>query len=89
MYCVCIDIKLDCIVGVGTCYMGWGLTPVGARDYPLHTHVVWSWGPPCPLTMAAGALSWVWCWSQLLASVCHLFAWNYSASSGKIFMKFC
>jgi hypothetical protein len=39
--------------------------------------------------MVTGALSCVWCLSQLLASFCRPFAWHCSAAaSEQIFMKF-
>ena len=66
----------------------WGLTSVGARNCLLHTHLDWPWGPPSVLTMGTGVVTLVWCWSQLLASFCHSFAWNTSVPSGNIFMRF-
>jgi len=67
-------------------WAGWSgvWTPVGTRDYLLHTYLDRHWGPLSLITVGTGAFT----WSHLLASFCRPFAWNTSASSGQIFMKF-
>jgi len=68
-------------------WMVWSLTSVGARNYLPHTHLDWPWGLPVVLTMGTGC-SFLGVVLITAVSFILLSAWNYSASSGQIFMKF-
>jgi len=88
IYSLCIDMKLDGIVGVGTCYGLDGLRFDPSRCKKLSS--LYSSRPAhlVPLQWLLGLFP-VWCWLQLLASFCRPFAWHWcAAASGQIFMKF-